>query len=342
VKIRRETKIGIVVVMAAALIYFGLNFLKGINIFNTPTIYYGVYEKVNGLQTSNPVILNGYKIGQVKSIEMSKTQRGRLTVEMLIYEDVDIPKDSKAVLRSADLLGSMQVQIQLGRSIELAQTGDTLTPDIEADLVDEVNAQIAPIKRKAEGLISSVDSVIRVIEAILNTDSQQNLIESFTGINNAIASLQRTAFQVDTLVREERQRISAIFVNVQNLTEVLSKNGDQLDNIIKNFSQISDTLAKANIAQTIVNANAALADVSKVVEKINSGEGSLGMLINNPEMYNRLEAASKNLDLLTEDIRINPNRYVHFSVFGRKNKNVELSEAELKELKEYVNSQEGE
>ncbi len=341
-KIRRETKIGIVVVMAAALIYFGLNFLKGINIFNTPTIYYGVYEKVNGLQTSNPVILNGYKIGQVKSIEMSKTQRGRLTVEMLIYEDVDIPKDSKAVLRSADLLGSMQVQIQLGRSIELAQTGDTLTPDIEADLVDEVNAQIAPIKRKAEGLISSVDSVIRVIEAILNTDSQQNLIESFTGINNAIASLQRTAFQVDTLVREERQRISAIFVNVQNLTEVLSKNGDQLDNIIKNFSQISDTLAKANIAQTIVNANAALADVSKVVEKINSGEGSLGMLINNPEMYNRLEAASKNLDLLTEDIRINPNRYVHFSVFGRKNKNVELSEAELKELKEYVNSQEGE
>jgi len=328
--------------MAAALIYFGLNFLKGINIFNTPTIYYGVYEKVNGLQTSNPVILNGYKIGQVKSIEMSKTQRGRLTVEMLIYEDVDIPKDSKAVLRSADLLGSMQVQIQLGRSIELAQTGDTLTPDIEADLVDEVNAQIAPIKRKAEGLISSVDSVIRVIEAILNTDSQQNLIESFTGINNAIASLQRTAFQVDTLVREERQKISAIFANVQNLTEVLSKNGDQLDNIIKNFSQISDTLAKANIAQTIVNANAALADVSKVVEKINSGEGSLGMLINNPEMYNRLEAASKNLDLLTEDIRINPNRYVHFSVFGRKNKNVELSEAELKELKEYVNSQEGE
>ncbi len=341
-KIRRETKIGIVVVMAAALIYFGLNFLKGVNIFKTPTIYYGMYEKVNGLQTSNPVILNGFKIGQVKSIEMSKTQRGRLTVEMLIYEDVDIPKDSKAVLRSADLLGSMQVQIQLGRSLELAQTGDTLTPDIEADLVDEVNAQIAPIKRKAEGLISSVDSVIRVIEAILNADSQQNLIESFTGINNAIASLQRTAFQVDTLVRDERQKISAIFANVQKLTKVLSDNGDQLSNIIQNFSQISDTLAKADIAQTIVNANAALADVSKVVEKINSGEGSLGMLINNPEMYNRLEAASKNLDLLTEDIRINPNRYVHFSVFGRKNKNVELSKAELEELKEYVKSQEGE
>jgi phospholipid/cholesterol/gamma-HCH transport system substrate-binding protein len=224
----------------------------------------------------------------------------------------------------------------------LALPGDTLTPDIEGDLVDEVNEQIRPIKVKAEGLISSVDSVIKVIEAILNAQSQQDLIESFKGINGAIRSLERTAFRVDTLVQEEQQKISAIFTNVQRLSEVLSANGTELDNIIKNFSQISDTLAQADIAQTIVTANAALNDVQKVIEKINSGEGSLGMLINNPDLYNKLEAAADNLDLLTEDLRVNPNRYVHFSVFGRKNKNVELSKAELEELKNYVNSSEEE
>jgi phospholipid/cholesterol/gamma-HCH transport system substrate-binding protein len=342
VKIRKEAKIGIVMLLAIAAVYVGMNFLKGVNIFSTSKTYYGVYERVNGLQASNPVVLNGYRIGQVKAITLENSRRGLLTVELTIDQDIDIPKDSKAILRSKDLLGSMQIEIRLGKSAVLAMEGDTLTPDIEGDLVDEVNAQIRPIKIKAEGLISSVDSVIKVIEAILNAQSQQDLIDSFKGINGAIRSLERTAFRVDTLVQEEQQKISAIFSNVQRLSEVLSANGNELDNIIKNFSQISDTLAQADIAQTIVTANAALNDVQKVIEKINSGEGSLGMLINNPDLYNKLEAAADNLDLLTEDLRVNPNRYVHFSVFGRKNKNVELSKAELEELKNYVNSSEEE
>ena len=339
-KVRKETKIGIIVVLAVVLLFVGFNYLKGIYIFEKSRTFYGVYHKVNGLEKSNPIVLNGFKVGQVKNIEIIQDGSGNLLVTISVREDFDIPKDTRALLKSADLLGSMEIQLVLGNSTVLAQTGDTLSPRIEKDLVEGVNEQLRPIKNKAEGLISSVDSVIKVIEVILNPQSQNNLVQSFNGINNAIASLERTSFRIDTLVREEKVRISQILENINGLTAVLSSNGDQLSNIIQNFSQISDTLAKANIAETLLKANDALTTVNVLVEKINNGEGSLGMLINNPELYEKLESASTNLDLLMEDVRVNPNRYVQFSVFGRKNKSVELTKKELEELKEYVKDSE--
>lgn len=341
-KVKKEVKIGIIVIAAIGLLYGGLNYLKGVNVFQQPTIYYGIYDKINGLEQSNPIMLNGFKIGQVKKIEIVNDGSARLLVTMMLNKQIDVPRDTKALLKSGDLLGSMQIHFLMGESEELASSGDTLIPDVEGDLVEEVNEQLRPLKVKTESLISSVDSVIRVFEVILGAKSQQNLIESFTGINNAIASLERTSFRVDTLVAEERNKISSIFSNIDNLSATLSQNSDELNNIIKNFSQISDTLARADVAGTIVKANAALADVQQIMEKIERGEGSLGMLINNPDLYNRLENAGNNLDLLVEDIRVNPNRYIHFSVFGRKNKNIELSRSELEELKEYVNSEKGE
>ncbi len=339
-KVRKETKIGIIVVLAIILLFVGFNYLKGVYVFEKARTFYGVYHKVNGLEKSNPIVLNGFKVGQVKNIEIIQDGSGNLLVTISVREEFDIPKDTRALLKSADLLGSMEIQLVLGNSSVLAESGDTLSPSIEKDLVEGVNEQLRPIKNKAEGLISSVDSVIKVIEVILNPQSQNNLVQSFNGINNAIASLERTSFRIDTLVREEKLRISQILENINSLTSVLSSNGDQLNNIIQNFSQISDTLAKANIAETLLKANDALSTVNVLVEKINNGEGSLGMLINNPELYNKLESASTNLDLLMEDVRVNPNRYVQFSVFGRKNKSVELTKQELEELKEYVKDSE--
>lgn len=338
-KIRKETKIGLVVVLAIVLLYFGFNFLKGVNVFNKSVVFYGVYPKINGLEVSNPVMLNGYKVGQVRSIEFTGDASGSLLVTMSMDKEFDIPSDTRALLKAGDLLGSMQVHLILGGSPTLAQSGDTLTPDIESDLVEEVNAQIRPIKMKAESLISSVDSVIRVIETVLNPQSQQNLIESFQGINYAIASLQRTAFRIDTLVQEERATISAILGNIEHLSGTLSANSNKLSSIIANFESISDEMAKADLAKTITQANAALAEVEEITRKINSGEGSLGLLINDPALYKRLEDAGKNLDLLMEDIRVNPERYIHFSVFGSKNKSRKLSRSEMEELKKYIESE---
>ncbi|MCA1762847.1 MAG: MlaD family protein [Flavobacteriales bacterium] len=261
-KIRREVLIGIVIVAAIGLLYVGLNYLKGVYVFQKPMEYYAVYDQINGLQPTNPVMVNGYKIGQVKDIEM------------------------------------------------LPNGGN--------------------------------DSVLQVIEAILNTESQENLVQSFRGINASIQNLERATFRIDTLVGEERVRIRAIFKNIEEVSTVLKDNSDEFANVIQNFSTISDTLAQADIAGTITKANKALTEVDQIVEKINKGEGSLGMLINNPGLYNRLDSAAKNLDYLVEDIRVNPNRYIHFSVFGRKNKSVDLTKKELEQLKDYVKSSEEE
>lgn len=335
-KVRKEAKIGFIVVGAIVLLIFGLNYLKGVYIFSDNRVFYAVYPRINGLEKSNPVVLNGFQIGQVKEIEIVNDGTGNLLVTLTVNKNLEIPADSKALLAAADILGSMQVRIILGSSSELAVPGDTLTPEVERDLVEAVNAQLAPIKRKAESLISSVDSVIRVIEVILNPKSQTNLVESFKGINNAVASLERTAFRIDTLVLEEKERISDILDDINKLSSVLSSNGSELNNIIKNFSQISDTLAKANISETLNQINGALADFEEVMTKINQGEGTLGMLINNPDLYNKLESATTNLDLLVEDIRVNPNRYIHFSVFGRKDKSVDLTRKELEQLQEFI------
>ncbi len=340
-KYQKETKIGILVITAIALLLVGFYFLKGVYIFGSPTHYYGIYTKINGLQVSNPVLLNGYKIGQVSEIKFMPEGNGMLLVKLTVNEELDIPKDSELLLKPADLLGSMQISLILGKSRELAQSGDTLTPDISADLLEEVNEQLRPIQKKAKSLITSVDSVLKVIETILNTETQDNLIESFRNINKAVANLKNTTYTLDTLMTTEKSRIAAIFKNIQELSTVLAQNGENLDNIIQNFSNISDSLAKADVAKTVVMANAAITEVQQIVEKINKGEGSLGMLINNDELYNKLESASDNLDLLMEDVRLNPNRYVQFSVFGRKNKSVELTRKELEELKEYVKSSEG-
>ncbi len=341
-KIRREVLIGAVIVIAIGLLYVGLNYLKGVYVFQKPTEYFAVYDRINGLQPTNPVMVNGYKIGQVKDIEMLSDSGNNLLVTLTINEEIDIPKDSKALLKPGDLFGSMQINIEMGSSNELALSGDTLVPERSGDLFSEVNEQLRPIKIKTKSLLGSIDSVLQVIEAILNTESQENLVQSFRGINQSISNLERATFRIDTLVRDERVRIGNIFKNIEEVSTVLKDNGEDFANVIQNFSMISDTLAKADVAGTIMKANKALTEVDKVVQKINSGEGSLGMLINNPGLYNRLDSAAKNLYYLVEDIRVNPNRYIHFSVFGRKNKSVELTKKELEQLKEYVKSSENE
>lgn len=339
-KVRTETKIGLTVVIAIALLYFGINYLKGVNPFKEERVFYGVYSKVNGLEASNPVVLNGFQIGRVKDIQLLQDPRGMLLVSFVITQSIDIPKDTKARLESADLLGSMHISLDLGRSLTMAQSGDTLTPEIESDLAEAVNEQLRPLKVKTEGLISSVDSVLTVIQAILNNESQQNLVESFGGINNAIRNLERTSLRLDTLIAQEKTRIDNIFANIETISTGLAGNTDDMQNIIENFSQISDSLAKADVAKTIVTANAALTQVQQTVEKINRGEGSLGLLINDDELYENLKQASNNMDLLMEDIRINPNRYIHFSVFGRRSDNSNLSRSEMQQLKKFIEEQE--
>lgn len=320
-KISKELKVGIVVAIAIALFIYGFNFLKGADIFNNQTRIYAVYPKIDGLIEANPLMVNGYKVGQVQKISLLRRDTSyQVLVTFLLSEDVQIPKGSVAKIISSDILGTKAVSVEFSKSTEMAVDGDTLQSAAEEDLKSSVNKQIAPLKAKAENLISSIDSVMQVVQQVLNANVRQNLITSFESIKNTIITLEHTTVRVDTLVTKEQYAIAAIINKLNSITSNIEKNNDKITNIITNFSNISDSIAKSNIKQTIENTNLALLQANTVLTQINSGQGTVGKLIKNDSLYNNLNKTAEDLDKLMKDLRINPERYVHISVFGRKDR----------------------
>ena len=201
--------------------------------------------------------------------------------------------------------------------------GAILKSSIQGTLQEEVNMQILPMKRKAEDLMLSFDSVLTLVRTVFNANTQENLASSFESIKNTLNNLESTTFTLDTLFITQKSKLAAIFSNVESITLNIRENNNRITNVIKNFSNLSDTLAKADFARVIKNASDALSETNQVVNKINNGKGSLGLLLNNDAIYNKLDKASTELGQLLEDMKLNPKRYVHFSLFGGKQKNYE-------------------
>lgn len=326
-KIRKEVKIGAIMIIAIALLFWGANYLKGINLLEKNKRFFAIYERVDGLGSSNPVVINGYKVGQVEEISFLPDNSGRLLVKFSVTEEnFRISKDTRAKIISSDILGSKSIELQLGRSNEELQNLDTLESDVEASLTEAVNEQIAPLKRKAEDLISTVDSAITTVSAIFNKQARSDLDASFTSIKNSLQTFERTMVQVDGMVKAERNKIAEVLTHLESITRNLANNNDKLTASLENIEAISDSLAGANLKQTVNNASIAMTEVASVMQKINQGEGSLGQLINNDTLYNNLERSADDLDKLLLDMRLNPERYVHFSIFGRKKKEAKKKE----------------
>jgi phospholipid/cholesterol/gamma-HCH transport system substrate-binding protein len=320
-KISKEIKVGFIVLLSIGLLFWGANFLKGKDIFTKEITLYGVYPRVDGLGISNPVIINGFRIGRVTKIYFDPKMNGDLIVKFSIdNSDFEVPSDTRAKIVSADILGSKSIELIIGSSMSYVKNGDTLSSDIEASLSEEVNQQILPLKRKAEDLIQTVDSAIMVVSAVFNKEARSDLNQSFGSIKRSLQTFEMTAQRLDGLMEEERAHLNAIFSNVESITNNLKNNNESLTQAISNINQISDSLANSNLKQTINNAALAMESAALVLKQIENGEGSVGQLLNNDTLYTNLEAAAKDLDKLFLDLRLNPERYVHFSVFGRKNK----------------------
>lgn len=314
-KISRELIVGIIFIVTVGLFFWGFNFLKGTDIFKKQREFYVEYDAVNGLTKANPVVINGLKVGQVKDLYFAPDNSGGIIVILVLNNDFPIPKNSIARIYSSDLMGSKAIDLRLGNSKILAQSGDTLGAKVEASLKEEVNAQVQPLKKKAEDLMGSIDSVVTVIQAVFNENARKNLENSFESIKNTLLSLQNTTYNIDTLVISEKNRLSSIINNIDDITTNLKANNDNISNILANFSTLSDTLAKAEIPKTFINANRSIEKFSQILEKINSGEGSLGLLLHNDSLYIDLQKSASDLNKLLEDIRLNPKKYVRFSVF---------------------------
>lgn len=320
-QIKKEVKVGIVAVLAIFLFVWGYNFLKGTNIFSNSNNMYAVYDQVGGLKVSAPIHINGVQVGIVKDKQFLNDNSGKVLITLSMEEtNLKIPKDSKARLVT-DFLGTASIDIMLGNSKDPLSKGDTINTEIERTLTEEVNQQILPLKKKAEELLSSIDTVMNIITAILDEKTRNNVSGAFEKINNTIKHLESTAKRIDLLIDVEADKISGITSDVKNITGTISKNSKQLDKSMKNLAAITDSISAADLTQTINNAKVTLDQTAALMKKINEGEGTMGKLVNSDSLYNNLDAASKDLDLLLIDLKKNPGRYVHFSIFGRRDKN---------------------
>ena len=314
-KISREVKIGFVVILVLAIVVWGFNWLKGNNILVKSRNYYAVYTNVGGLSNSSPVLVNGYQVGSVSSIELMKDNPNLVLVTFKITnKDFKFPRDSEAKLASPSLLSGKVIEIMLGDSNVLAKPGDTLFTKYEMDLQGQVNAMVAPLKIKVEKILSAIDSILVPIQTILNDETARKLAEGLGRIPAIIGNLQRITYKIDTLISSEKNKLSRIFSNVESISANLKNNNDKISSILDNVEEITDSLAKSNFKKAIANATSILQKVDNIVTKIDNGEGTLGALINDDALYLQIDSAAKNLNFLVDDIGQNPERYIHFSL----------------------------
>ncbi len=311
----RNILIGLSFLIALALFIWGYNFLKGKNIFSKQTIFYAKYEEVSGLEVANPVLINGYRVGQVNELFFDPSMSGDIIVVLMLENQFPIPKDTYARIISADIMGSKAVELDIGIAEDLAVSGDTLATSLEASLKDAVSAQVQPIKMKAENLLLSIDSLVVAIQTVFNESAVENLTKSFNDIRKTFANLQSTTSNIDTLVDRESNRIASILENIDSLSYTLKHNRGNISNIINNLEVVSDSLARADIPGTFKRANKSLEKLDVILAQIQSGEGSLGLLLHNDTLYMEVEKSAEELNKLLEDIRLNPKRYVKFSLF---------------------------
>ncbi|MDZ7743279.1 MAG: MlaD family protein [Bacteroidota bacterium] len=314
-KYSRELVIGLMFIVALAVLYWGYSFLKGMDAFSKERIFYGQYEKVDGLTRSNPVSINGMKVGLIKSLYFNPDVSGNIIVEMAVNSDFPIAKNSVARIFSSDLMGSKAVEIILGDSEKLALSGDTLYTSIEMGIKEEVNRQVQPLKAKAENLITSIDTMVTAIQIIFNESARDNLISSFESIKSTFDNLQNTTYQVDTFLTSESNRLASIIDNLNEVTMELKNKRAEIGNTIDNFSAISDSLAKADIPKTFENANRALAELAEILRKVNESEGTAGQLVNDKELYKKLVETADAMEALLREVKENPKKFVKFSIF---------------------------
>ena len=316
IKLSKELRTGLIFFIATAILIWGLMYLKGMELFKHRMIVYAIYDKVNGLVPANTVAISGMKVGQVKDLYFSTKHRGKIVAVLYISEDYPIPKNSVARINNSDnLIGGKYIEIVLGDSKEILKDQDTLTAVIEQSLGESLSQQIVPLKKKTENLISSIDTVATLIQDVLNKNTRDDLAASIHHIKDVLENLSHTTYYLDTLVGSQRNHLANIIGNIESISQNLKDNNQKINNILTNFSQVSDSLAKARIPATIGQINKAVSDIDNAVNKINRGEGTLGLLLNDKKLYQEVEKAARDLNLLLEDIKANPKKYVKVSVF---------------------------
>jgi len=319
-KISREVKTAVLVIVSLILIVFLFNYLKGQNLLDSSRKVYVVYDNVEGLVSSSPVTINGYTIGRVQEIGFTNDGSAKIKVLLSIEDDIQFSKNSKAELYDTGLIGGKGVSIiPAFDNAENVVSGDELIGTSKSGIMDMVGETLAPLQDKLGILLISADSLLTNINDVFDQPTKNSLKRGISELEGTISSFKSTSI---------------------SLNELISNNKEKLDNTVakfecisSNLSSITDSIANANLAKTINDLQATIGNFNNLLSSIESGEGSIGKLLKDEGLYNNLEGATKQMEQLLQDMKLNPKRYVHFSLFGKKAKVYDAEGNEIKEQK---------
>jgi phospholipid/cholesterol/gamma-HCH transport system substrate-binding protein len=306
----KSIKVAIFCILALVILYFGANYLKGIDTFSKKEFYYSVYENSGGLYEGAIVYLQGYPVGKVTKVKLKSSNPVQILAEYVINEKFNIPIDSRFDVTSRDMLGGTIVKMTLGTSTRMAKSGDTLTCGMLPQFTDGLDA----MKGQIGNILASVDTLTVSLKDLFSSENKASkLTQTLCNIESVTASL-------DKILANNEALFGKIVTEIAAFSKTLNELSPELKNMVAHFDQIADTIAKANVAEIIVNANNTIIEVAEVVKKLNSGNGDVAKLLNNDEIYTKLGNSLQSLDELLIDIKKNPKKYVTVTVFGKKEK----------------------
>ncbi|WP_417940551.1 MlaD family protein [Flavobacterium sp. RS13.1] len=305
-KLTREIKTAILVITSILLFIWGYSFLKGRDLFTNYKTLYVEYDNVEDLAQSAPVTLNGLAIGKVNKITINETT-GKLLVELQLKTDFPISKSSKASLYSPSLIGGKQIKIIPNLADKIpAEDGQALESAVELGLTESLGGKIEPIQQKLDLMLANINTLVSGLNNVLDKKGQEDLKKSLSELSETMQQFHKASGSLNSILDTNKGQINGIVTNFNKMSG--------------NFNKISDSLNKAGLGKTVKNLNQTLAKVDGIMTNLNSGKGTAGKLLNDDALYNNLSKTSKELELLLQDVRLNPTRYVNVSVFGKKNK----------------------
>lgn len=307
-KFTKEIKVGFLAVLGIMMSVFSYNYLKGINLFDKNRKFIVKYEKVDGLSVSNPVTMNGFKIGKVQKINFNSKNTRELLVDIIIDNDVIFPKTSLAELYETGLIGGKAIAIipDYKNDSTIAIDGDYLKGVIKPGLTELVNQILPQVQLQIEAVMKNAEIVLQNINTLFDDETKKELKSSIEDFSNLTSSLSETSDEISKLIAD----------NSKNLTNSLS----DFRSASNNIKSITDSLNSDDIKSITINLNSLVNNLNSITTSLKNSEGTAGKLINDKSIYDNLENATNQLNRLIEDIKLNPNRYINFSVFGKKNK----------------------
>ncbi|MGB1281551.1 MAG: MlaD family protein [Schleiferiaceae bacterium] len=335
---KTEFKIGIALVLSVMLLYWGINYMKGEDVFSKQDKFYVVYENTQGLLPTYPVTVNGFKIGQVSDIKFMPDGSQDLVVELKITGDFPVTKNTVAKIYSSSIMGEKSISLFTKHGEPLALSGDTLLADTERDLTEEVNMQLAPIKARTEELLGTLDTVIGLASGFLDERTSENFKSTFESIEKTFESVQQSAAEISDYLSTNKENFDAISTNFRTLSEELASKGDDISKTISNVEAISDSLANARLTETVNNVESITARFDELLAELQNGQNSASKLITDDEVYTNLIEATNNLNRLLLDIKYNPNKYLHVSVFGTRTR---YTEQEIQAIEQKLDEKDG-